>query len=174
MYKGKPKPTGIFDTQTSIAPTKFTEKYHQGDIPCQIDLKGGEDEKPGGPPGGRALKWSTPIESLDLEFILPVFVDGLREKVEPQQFMAERGLEEILKGTKVKRLLKAIRSIIYPIKDNLRTLDDDICIKTLRAMQSIVRKSDKIAENFVQYFHILLPSVEVLKNKHKCAPKAPI
>jgi len=48
--------------------------------------------------------------------------------------MAERGLEEILKGTKVKRLLKAIRSIIYPIKDNLRTLDDDICIKTLRAM----------------------------------------
>tara|TARA_B110000285_G_scaffold196671_1_gene227812 strand:+ start:761 stop:952 length:192 start_codon:yes stop_codon:yes gene_type:complete len=63
--------------------------------------------------------------------------------------MAERGLEEILKGTKVKRLLKAIRSIIYPIKDNLRTLDDDICIKTLRAMQNIVRKHDKIAENFV-------------------------
>lgn len=88
--------------------------------------------------------------------------------------MAERGLEEILKGTKVKRLLKAIRSIIYPIKDNLRTLDDDICIKTLRAMQNIVRKSDKIAENFVQYFHILLPSVEVLKNKHKCAPKVPL
>jgi hypothetical protein len=88
--------------------------------------------------------------------------------------MAERGLEEILKGTKVKRLLKAIRSIIYPIKDNLRTLDDDICIKTLRAMQNIVRKHDKIAENFVQYFHILLPSVEILKNKHKCAPKAPL
>ena len=88
--------------------------------------------------------------------------------------MAERGLDEILKATKVKRLLKAIRSIIYPIKDNLRTLDDDICIKTLRAMQTIVRKHDKIAENFVQYFHILLPSVEVLKNKHKCAPKVPL
>ena len=83
MYRGKPKPTGIFETQTIIASTKFTEKYHQGDIPCLVDLKGGEDAKPGGPPGGRALKWSTPIEALDLEFILPVFVDGLREKVEP-------------------------------------------------------------------------------------------
>jgi hypothetical protein len=112
-------------------------------------MKGGEDEKPGGPTGGRALKWSTPIHDLDLEFILPVFVDGLREKTEPQQFMAERGFEEIIKVTKIKRLLKAIRSIIYPIKDNLRTLDDEICIKTLKAMQIIVRKSDKIAENFV-------------------------
>ena len=84
MYKGRPpKSTGIFDTQTDIPSTKFTEKYHQGDIPCRIDLKGGEDEKPGGPPGGRALKWITPIKDLDLEFILPVFVDGLREKVEP-------------------------------------------------------------------------------------------
>lgn len=87
------------------------------------------------------------------------------------QFMAERGLDEILKATKVKRLLKAIRSIVYPLKDNLRTLDDDICIKTLRAMQTIIRKHDKIAENFVQYFHIILPSIEVLKNKHASTRK---
>lgn len=98
-------------------------------------MKGGEDEKPGGPPGGRALKWITPIKDLELEFILPVFVDGLREKVEPQAFMAERGLQEILEATPVKKLVKAIRSIIFPLKDNLRTLEDDICIKTLRTMQ---------------------------------------
>jgi len=28
------------------------------------------------------------------------------------------------------------------------------------------KRSDKVCENFVQYFHILLPSVEVLRNKH--------
>ena len=55
-------------------------------------MKGKEDEKPGGPPGGRAIKWITPIKELELELILPVFVDGLRERVEPQAFMAERGL----------------------------------------------------------------------------------
>ena len=46
-------------------------------------MKGDEEEKPGGPAGGRTLKWITPIKSLDLEKIMPVFVDGLREKVEP-------------------------------------------------------------------------------------------
>jgi len=80
--------------------------------------------------------------------------------------MAERGLQEILDGTPVKKLIKAIRSILYPLKDNLRTLDDNICAKTLNACQRLVRKSDKLAESFVPHFHILLPSVEVLKNKH--------
>lgn len=79
--------------------------------------------------------------------------------------MAERGLNEILDGSSVKNLIKAIRSIVYPLKDNLRTLNDEICIKTLKACQRLVRKSDKLAESFVPYFHILLPSVEVLKNK---------
>ena len=94
-------------------------------------MKGGEDEKPGGPPGGRALKWKTPVKELNLEQFLPIFVEGLRETIEPQTFMAERGLNEIIDGNSVKRLIKAVRSIIYPLKDNLRTLDDNICLKTL-------------------------------------------
>jgi hypothetical protein len=40
----------------------------------------GEDEKPGGPPGGRAILWKTPIKDLDLKKYFPVFVTGLREK----------------------------------------------------------------------------------------------
>ena len=28
MYKGKPKPTGIFDAKTVFPPTKFAEMYH--------------------------------------------------------------------------------------------------------------------------------------------------
>ena len=83
MYKGKPKPTGVFDSQTVFQSTRFTEKYHQGDIPCQIDMKGSDEEKPGGPPGGRALKWKTPIKELNLEIYLPIFIEGLREQVEP-------------------------------------------------------------------------------------------
>lgn len=43
-------------------------------------MKGAEDEKPGGPPGGRALKWLTPIGKLDLDKYLPIFVEGLREQ----------------------------------------------------------------------------------------------
>lgn len=83
MKGNGPKRTGIFDSHTEFPPTKFSEMYHQGDIPCKIDLKGGEDEKPGGPPGGRAILWNIPIKELDLTRILPIFVEGLREKAEP-------------------------------------------------------------------------------------------
>ena len=79
---GPPKPTGIFDAQTAFPPTLFSELYHQGDIPCKIDMKGDED-KPGGPPGGRAIAWSTPVKELDLTKYFPIFVVGLREKQEP-------------------------------------------------------------------------------------------
>jgi hypothetical protein len=80
MYKGKPKPTGVFDAQTVFPPTKFAEMYHQGDLPCRVDMKGGEDEeRPGGPLGGRAILWKTPVKKIDLEKYFPQFVNGLRE-----------------------------------------------------------------------------------------------
>ena len=44
MYKGKPKATGIFDAQTKFPPTKFAEMYHQGDLPCQVDIGGGKGD----------------------------------------------------------------------------------------------------------------------------------
>ena len=90
-------------------------------------------------------------------------------------YMAHKGLEEIIDGTPTKKLVKQIRGIIYPIKDCLRTLDDDICIKTMNIILRIAKKHDKLAEEFVPHFNIILPAVDVLRNKHsnfaKSAPK---
>mgnify|MGYP000176607173 CR=1 FL=1 len=59
-----------------------------------------------------------------------------------------------------------LRGIIYPIKDNLRTLDDDICVKTLNICQQLARKSDKIAEALVPHYHIILPPFSILRDMH--------
>jgi len=165
MYRGgPPKPTGVFDPWTEFPPTKLSFMYDNGELPCKIDMVGGENAKL---KQGRAIKWVTPIKELDLEKILPVFVEGLREKHEPQIYIAEMGLEELIAKSSVKRLLKAIRSIVYPLKDNLRTLDDDICVKTFKCCQQIVRKSDKLAEALVPHFHIILPMFEIVLNRHR-------
>lgn len=95
----------------------------------------GKEEENGRPPGGRALIWQTPIKDLKLPELFPLFVDGLREKSEPLSFFAEQGVQDLVTESTVKSLLGAIRSIVYPLKDNLRTLDDAICIKTLRLIQ---------------------------------------
>ena len=60
---------------------------------------------PGGPPGGRAILWSTPIKKVDLEKYFPAFVEGLREKVEPLMFLAHKGCEEIIATCNIKTLL---------------------------------------------------------------------
>lgn len=63
-------------------------------------------------------------------------------------------------------MLSLLRSIIFPLKDNLRTLDDQVCIHTLNTILQIASKSDKLAEAFVQHFHLLLPMVDLVRNKH--------
>jgi hypothetical protein len=128
MYRGgPPKPTGVYDPFTEFPPTKLSIMYDNGELPCKIDMVGGENTKL---KQGRTIKWLTPFKDIDLEKMLPVFVEGLREKHEPHIFLAELGLHDLIAKSSIKRLLKAIRSIVYPLKDNLRTLDDDICIKT--------------------------------------------
>lgn len=66
----------------------------------------------------------------------------------------------------MKTLMKQTRAILMQVKENLRTLDDHVCLKTLNILLLMCKRSDKVTENFVQYFHILLPSIEILRNKH--------
>ena len=66
--------------------------YHQGDLPCKMDIGGaggGDDDEEKKPEAvRRALIWMTPIKKIDLEKYFPAFVEGLREKVEPLPFMS--------------------------------------------------------------------------------------
>lgn len=102
-----------------------------------------------------------------------MFVMGIREQIEPCGFLGLRGTEDIIERTPPKVLIKHIRGIIYPLKDNLQTLDDEICIKTINVILSLAKKSDGIAEAFVPLFNILLPSVDVLRNKHEVGARKP-
>jgi hypothetical protein len=77
-----------------------------------------------------------------------------------------KSLDEIIESCNIKTLLANLRGIIYPLKDNLRTLNDEICVKTLNVMFKLAKRSDKIAEAFVPHFHIILPSVDLLRNRH--------
>jgi len=82
-------------------------------------------------PGGRCLMWLSPPKHVNLTKYFGVFWTGLQEKSDPLNFMSEQGLKDLIDKSTIKSLLLELRSIIYPIKDNLKTLDDDICTKTL-------------------------------------------
>ena len=118
-----------------------------------------------------------PINEIDISKFLPVFATGLREKAEPQRFLAHQGFKELINMMTVDQVVGALRSIIYPLKDALKTLDDEIVVKTLHMIlamckkydvvenkkgKRVIRNKDKIAEAFVEYFHLLLPNIQVV------------
>lgn len=166
MIRGEaPKNTGIFDSKPILGPTRLAGVYENGGLPLHVDVVGGEEEN-GRPKGGRTIKWLKPIKEVDLEELMPILFEGLQESREPLSFIAEKGLEELIAKVSVKRMLKAIRSFVFPLKNNLRTLDDQVCFKTIKLLQQLCKRSDKLTEAFVPHFHLILPNLELVKNKH--------
>ena len=68
-------------------------------------------------------------------------------------------MKEFINKLPVKELQKQLRGVIYPFRDALATLDDEIVLKTLHIIHKYAARSDKLAEDFVQHFHILLPAI---------------
>ena len=93
---GKPKATGVFDAKTVFEPTVFSQMYQNGDLPCRVNMAGGEDDPPSGPPGGRNIMWLSPPKHVHLKKYFGVFFGGLQEKQEPLQFMALKVLEDLI------------------------------------------------------------------------------
>ena len=60
--------------------------YQNGELPFRIDLLEGDEGKR--PEGGRTIYWKTPPKEIELEKLLPVLVEGLREKRDAQLFLA--------------------------------------------------------------------------------------
>jgi hypothetical protein len=46
--------------------------YDRGDLPIQLDHGGGQFHR---------IRWKVPFDQLDYEHFLPIFFDGLREKI---------------------------------------------------------------------------------------------
>lgn len=57
-------------------------------------------------PGGRKIIWKKKMKDIDLTYFVPIFGQGLREKQEPQQFLAEAGMKDFITKLSVKELSK--------------------------------------------------------------------
>lgn len=167
QYRGrKPSATGIFSAKTEFQPTIFSELYHQGALPCKVEFKGKEYDTVKGHGTNPAIHWLVKdLKKVDVARFFPVFITGLQEKTDPQMLLSYQGLQEMIEVVPVKTLIKHTKIMIFPLKENLKSLDDQVCIKTLQIILLLCQRSDKFTENLVQYFHILLPTIEILRNK---------
>ena len=96
---------------------------------------------------------------------MPIFFEGIREKVDPYRFLAVQGVFDMLEkgGAKV---LPVIPQLIIPIKTALNTRDSEVIGITLKILQALVTCSETIGEALVPYYRQILPIFNLYKQKN--------
>lgn len=83
----------------------FLRFYDRGDMPVRVDHKGSVAK----------IFWKVQPQQLDYHHYLPMFFDGLREKLDPYRSLAIMGTEELLEAGGEK-ILPVIPQLVIPIK----------------------------------------------------------
>jgi len=137
-----------------VAPSEFRRFYDRGDLPIAIEH--GPQNK---------IYWKVDVQQLDYHHYLPIFFEGIREKVDPYRFLSIQGVCDMLEkgGAKV---LPVIPQLIIPIKTALNTRDTEIIAVTLKILQSLVQCSDTIGEALVPYYRQILPIFNLFKTSN--------
>jgi len=143
----------IFESDLTPA-TQFRRMYDRGDLP--ICIKHG---------AVKGLEWKVDPAKLDYHHYLPIFIEGIREKTAPYEFLAMMGVRDlIMKGGK--SLLPVIPQIIMPLKDALVTRDPATVVKALEVVQALVKDGESMmGEALVPYYRQLLPMLNLYKAK---------
>lgn len=150
-----PKPTAGALNKRPIIASEFRRFYDRGDLPIKVDHQGSVTR----------IHWKISPEQLDYHHYLPIFFDGLREKIDPYRFLSIMGTYEMLEkgGPKI---LPVIPQLIIPIKTALNTRDPDVIQITLKVLQKLVTSGEMVGEALVPYYRQILPIFNLYKTKN--------
>jgi len=150
-----PKPvSGAFNKRPIVA-SEFRRFYDRGDLPIKVEHEGSTTK----------IGWKISPEQLDYHHYLPIFFDGLREKIDPYRALAVMGTYEMLErgGSKI---LPVIPQLIIPIKTALNTRDPDVIQVTVKVLQKLVLSGEMIGEALVPYYRQILPIFNLYKTRN--------
>jgi len=150
-----PIPKAGAHSKRAIQASEFRRFYDRGDLPIKVDHQGSVTK----------IQWKISPEQLDYHHYLPIFFDGLREKIDPYRSLSIMGTYEMLEkgGPKI---LPVIPQLIIPIKTALNTRDPDVIQITLKVLQKLVTSGEMIGEALVPYYRQILPIFNLCKGKN--------
>lgn len=88
----------------------MTRLYDRGDLPIRIVHKGSLNE----------IDWGSTINDLEYKMYLPVFLDGLREKMDPYRFLAILGSCDLIEQGQPDKIYDCLAQLVVPLKSRLR------------------------------------------------------
>lgn len=150
-----PQKRGIYSNQKNFT-SDFRIYYDRGDIPIRVHHSGSLNK----------IKWNIAPNQIDLKHFLPLFVDGLKEKLDPYRFLAILGSFELLEKNSTKDIIECLPLIIMPLKTALNTKDMDVIAIICKFLQKLLNDHPNSGKDLVPYYRQLLPVFNLLKNRN--------
>lgn len=151
-----PKKTNLAKGVRKIEPTLFRNMYDRGSIPIRVQHGGSLNR----------IEWVIEPSKVDLKFLLPLFVDGFKEKMDPYRFIAIMGSMELLEQNTKERVIETVPLLILPMKTALNTRDVDIIILVCKFLEKLLTAHAEIGKYLVPYYRQILPIFNIFKTSN--------
>jgi len=140
-------------SRANPANTEFRRFYERGDLPISLEHGGVENK----------IMWKMEIEHLDYHHYMPLFFSGLREIEAPYNFLATRGIYDMLEANSYANgsVLAVLPQLIIPIKEALNTRNKEVLVKTLKVLQELAKCENFIGQALVPYYRQILPVLNI-------------
>ncbi|KAH9124997.1 hypothetical protein AeMF1_004333 [Aphanomyces euteiches] len=135
--------------------TEFRRYFDQEELPLTVETQNGE----------RYIIWTTSLDELDFNHILPICFSGLQETAEPYRTLAYKATMELLEhGMYDSRVLKALAPSMAHVKAALGTRDKEVVHRVLLVLQQLV-VCEGVGEAMAEYYRAILPLCNLLMDK---------
>lgn len=136
----------------------FPRAYQRGELPIMLESK----------PGGRTLRWTQDIGTLDYSKYFPLFVEGMREPSQPFNFLAREGAFQLLAfgAQHPDKVIDCLPSALSALRTLLDTRESEHIRDALLVLQQLA-KIPGLGVLLVPYYRQLLPVLNLFKNKRR-------
>ncbi len=98
-----------------------------------------------------------PISKINYSVYLPLFIDGIREKLHPYKYVAIEGAKQLILGGISARILDSVPLVVRPLKVAMNTKDPTVLVEAIKILRMLTEVSPAVASALVPYYRQLLP-----------------
>jgi hypothetical protein len=121
---------------------------------------------------GARVEWTIPEKDLDIEVLLPLFFDGLRnyDKIDEPAYrdLARQGIISVCQVAKKRpgfSLVTILSKVIGPIRSALNTRDPSVISVTLRSIQVLCKAESNVGRCLIPFYKTILPVINIFASK---------
>ncbi|TMW59417.1 hypothetical protein Poli38472_004486 [Pythium oligandrum] len=142
----------------NAAHSLFPQAYQRGELPIMVESK----------TGGKTIRWTQDIKTLDYSKYFPLFLEGIKEPAYPYHFLAREGAFQLLRFGRdyPERVLDCLSRIITALRSILETRDSKHLRDALFVLQELAQIPG-IGPALVPFYRQLLPVISMFKGKRR-------